>query len=78
MKKFIFGKFAGTNVYNVSMGASQCFDGREDSFLDGGFFFKWGVHPGGIGFDGGFSKISYGGGWRLPMPPTMGNPEGNT
>ena len=45
----------------------------EFVFQMGGFIFKLRGHPmGGVGFDGGFSKVSMGGG-HAPSP-TMGNP----
>ena len=71
MKKFIFGKFAGTNVYNVSMGALQCFDGREDSFLGGASFLSGGCTQGALVLMGGFRKyhIAGGGGGVSPCPP---------
>ena len=46
-------------------------------FLDGGFTFKWGVHPWGtLVLMGVFRKYHMGG--RPPMTPTMGNPEEDT
>ena len=49
------------------------------SFLSEGCTPREGGGVGGIGFDGGFSKRLYrGASPHAPLPPTMGNPEGDT